>query len=54
LDGNINNFYAHARIRDTGTCFIQKIYAPSSSFLKEEERAYIFGMKQVLVIREPL
>ena len=29
----------------TGTCFIQKIYAPSSSLLnliKEEEGAYIF------------
>ena len=26
----------------TGTCFIQKIYAPSSSLSKEEEGAYIF------------
>ena len=26
----------------SGTCFIQKIYAPSSSLLKEEEGAYIF------------
>jgi hypothetical protein len=34
-------------IRCTGTCFIQKIYAP----YKEEEGAYIFWMKQVPVIR---
>ena len=41
-----------------GTCFIQKIYAPSSSlqnicpflFSKEEEGAYIFWMKQVPVV----
>ena len=40
--------------KPTGTCFIQKIYAPSSSLLlnKEEEGAYIFWMKQVPV-RKP-
>jgi hypothetical protein len=30
------------RVALTGTCFIQKIYAPSSSLSKEEEGAYIF------------
>ena len=36
----------------TGTCFIQKIYAPRLLYLvlsKEEEGAYIFLMKQVPV-----
>jgi hypothetical protein len=35
----------------TGTCFIQKKYMPPPlSYLKEEEGAYIFWMKQVPVI----
>ena len=33
----------------TGTCFIQKIYAPSSFLSKGEEGAYIFWMKQMPV-----
>ena len=38
------------RVALTGTCFIQKIYAPSSSLSKEEEGAYILWMKQVPVV----
>ena len=41
------------RVGITGTCFIQKIYAPSSSLSEEEEGVYIFWMKQVPVVGMP-